>query len=118
MKKTIMIKKNYEFKRFFSKGIVYRGNFIYMYIHQNKENINKLGIAVSKKVGKAVQRNRIKRLIRENYKIYEDKMNNCFNIVIIVKNNLNIKEVTYYDIHSDFDYILKKAGMINEENNN
>jgi ribonuclease P protein component len=113
-----MIKKNYEFKRFFSKGNVYRGKFIYMYIHKSNRNINKLGIAVSKKVGKAVQRNHIKRLIRENYKIYEEKINNYFNIVIIVKNNLNIKEVTYYDINSDFYYILKKAGMIDEKISN
>ena len=36
MKNTRMIKKNYEFKRFFSKGTVYRGKNICMYIHKNK----------------------------------------------------------------------------------
>ena len=69
MKKTIMIKKNYEFKILFSKGKFYHGEFIHMYIKQTNQDINKFGIAVSKKQGKAVKRNHIKRLIRENYRI-------------------------------------------------
>ena len=51
MKNTIVIKKNYEFKNFFSKGKFYKGNFINMYIHKSNLSINKLGIAVSKKNG-------------------------------------------------------------------
>ena len=112
-----MIKKNYEFKRFFSKGTVYRGKYIHMYIHTSNINVNKLGIAISKKVGKAVQRNHIKRLIRENYKIYESKFKNYINVVIIVNNNIELKKVNYYNIKKDFDNILKKAGVINSEEN-
>ena len=36
MKNTVMIKKNYEFKKFFSKGKFYLGEYINMYIHFNK----------------------------------------------------------------------------------
>ena len=64
MKNTIVIKKNYEFKNFFSKGKFYKGKFINMYIHKSNLSVNKLGIAVSKKNGKANLRNKIKRLIR------------------------------------------------------
>ena len=74
MKKTIMIKKNYEFKHLFSKGKFYYGEYIHMYIKETNQDTNKLGIAVSKKQGKAVKRNHIKRLIRENYKNLEMKM--------------------------------------------
>lgn len=48
MKKTVMIKKNYEFKRLFSKGKFFYGNYIHMYIKKSNKNYNKLGIAVSK----------------------------------------------------------------------
>ena len=117
MKNTRMIKKNYEFKRFFSRGTIYRGRYINMYIYKSKANINRLGIAVSKKIGKAVCRNHIKRLIRENYKIYESEFKNYINVVIIVNNNIELKKVNYYNIKKDFDNILKKAGVINSEEN-
>jgi len=112
MKNTIMIKKNYEFKNFFSKGKFFYGECIQMYIHKKNSQLNKLGIAISKKQGKAVERNRLKRLIRENYKIYEDKIGVGNNIIVIVNKNKNSKEIGYYDVQKDFENILSKAGVL------
>ena len=115
MKNTKMIKKNYEFKKFFSKGKFFYGKSIFMYIHKNSLNINKLGIAISRKQGKAVKRNRVKRLIRENYKVFEPKIGVGNNILIIINKNRNIEEITYYDIKNDFFQILKKAELIENQ---
>ena len=66
MKKTKMMKKNYEFRNVLSRGKYYSGKRIEAFIKKNnKETINFLGIAIGVKIAKAVKRNHIKRLIRE-----------------------------------------------------
>ena len=112
MKKTIMIKKNYEFKILFSKGKFYHGEFIHMYIKQTNQDINKFGIAVSKKQGKAVKINHIKRLIRENYKNFESSIKTGTNILIVINKNKDIKDISFKDIEENFLRTLKKANVL------
>jgi ribonuclease P protein component len=112
MKNTVMIKKNYEFKTLFSKGKFYYGDFIHFYIKKTNSNYNKFGIAVSKKQGKAVKRNRIKRLIRENYKNFEGRIEKGLNILIVINKNKDIKEITFKDIEDNFLRTLKKANVL------
>lgn len=112
MKKTIIIKKNYEFQRMFSKGKFYYGKFVHMYIKETNKSYNKFGIAISKKQGKAVKRNRIKRLIRENYKNFEDRIKTGTNILVAINKNEDIKEITFKDIEINFLSTLKKANVL------
>ena len=116
MKNTSMIKRNYEFKNLFSKGKFYYGEYIHMYIKTTESEYNKLGIAVSKKMGKAVERNRIKRLIRENYKEIEQKIKKGTQILIVINKKNNIKNINFYEIKENFYRTLKKANILVEEN--
>ena len=75
MKKIKTLKKNYEFKNVLSKGKFFVGKYVTIYIKNNKKNENYVGIAVGTKVAKAVKRNKIKRLIRESYRLNK---NNSF----------------------------------------
>lgn len=122
MYKTKMLKKNYEFRRVLSKGNYYSGKYIEAVIISNNKNNNLLGIAISTKTGKAVQRNRVKRLIRENYKNIESRIKDGQNIVFLWKKNKNIKEVIYTDIKEDINFIFDKAKIFlvdkNEKNLN
>ena len=74
MKKTKMLKKNYEFSNVFNKGTYYSGKAIEAFILNNRQKSNYLGLAISVKSGHAYQRNRIKRLLRENYKNFENQV--------------------------------------------
>ncbi len=117
-----MLKKNYEFRKVLSKGKYYSGRYIEAVIITNNKNKNFIGIAISTKAGKAVQRNRVKRLIRENYKNIEGSIKDGQNIVFLWKKNQNIKEVMYADIKEDINSIFDKAKIFfvdeNEENIN
>ncbi len=113
MKKTKMLKKNYEFKNVLSKGKYYSGDCIVAFIKNQKrdKNINFLGIAIGVKIGKAVERNRIKRLIRENYKILEESIKSGQEIVFLWKKMATIEKATFRNIKKDMNKILSKAGI-------
>ena len=116
MKKTKMLKKNYEFKKVLSKGKHFSGKNIDIVILKNLKNNNFLGIAVSTKIAKAVRRNRIKRLIRESFSSIEEKVKTGNSFVILCKKNINIKQVTFRDVQADIYGIFSKAGILIEEN--
>lgn len=116
MKKTKMMKKNYEFRNVLSKGKYYSGRNIEAFIKKNnKENINFLGIAIGVKIAKAVKRNHIKRLIRENYNLYENSIKSGYHIIFLWKKKIDIKEATFENIRKDMNFIFDKADLKIEE---
>ena len=109
-----MLKKNYEFKQVLDKGIHYSGDVIKAVVLKKQNNEKFLGIAVSKKFGKAVKRNRAKRLIRENYKIFEEIIPNGYILLFLIKNNIDYKTISFWKINSDMTKILKSAKIMKD----
>lgn len=115
MKKTKMMKKNYEFRKVLSKGNYYSGRYIEAFIKKdNKDSVNFLGIAIGVKLAKAVKRNHIKRLIRENYQFYEDSIKSGYRMVFLWKKKANIEDSTFQNIKKDMKIIFDKAKMTEE----
>lgn len=115
MKKTKMLKKNYEFKNVLSKGKYYSGDYIEAFIRtNNKKKYNYLGIAISVKVAKAVRRNYIKRLIRENYRLIEDNIKSGYSIVFLWKKKVGVENATFKNIKEDINKIFDKANILEE----
>ena len=112
MLKTDTLKKNYHFKNILKKGKYYKGKCIDIYIKNNNKEKNYIGIAVGVKLAKAVKRNRVKRLIRENYRILENNMKKGNSIVFICRKNQNIEEINVNDVKEDMVNILKSAEIL------
>lgn len=107
MKNTESLKKNKEFKRIFTKARWIKGKNIIVYFISNNQESNNLGIAVSKKTGTSVQRNRIKRLIRECYRLNENKISLGYNIVILWKSIQ--KDISFKELEKDFIETITKS---------
>ena len=105
MKKTVSLKENSDYKEIYNSGKSYANKYLVMYVKKNEMNNNRLGISVSKKVGNSVIRHRITRLIRESYRLSEDKLMNGLDIVIVAR--INAKGKSYLDIESALLHLTK-----------
>jgi len=96
----------------YKKGKSYVNKYLIMYVLNNKEEENRLGISVSKKVGNSVVRHRITRLIRESYRLQKDKFQTGYDIVVIARSNA--KDKSYSEIESALLHLAKLHNIIEE----
>lgn len=115
MKQTVMLKKNYEFKIVLTKGRFYIGKQLKIVILKNGKNFKTLGIAVSTKNGKAFQRNKAKRLIRESYSKLESSIIEGNNIVILMNKKFPIENLKFSEVNEDIKKIFLKAEILKKE---
>ena len=107
-----MLKKNYEFKNVLTKGKYYGGKQIEAFVLKNNKPFVMLGIAVSKKIGNSVSRNRLKRLIKENYRLLEKNVKESNSLVILWKKSVNKEQANFYKIKEDMINIFEKAKLM------
>ena len=112
MKNSTSLKKNSDFKKVYNLGQSRANRYLVMYILENGLNINRLGISVSKKVGNSVIRHHITRLVRENYRVKEDRYHIGYDIVVIARNQA--KDITYKDVDKSFEKLAGLHGIIKD----
>jgi ribonuclease P protein component len=83
--KTLSIKNDYEFRRVYKKGRSFVNAALVVYILKNRKNMNRVGITTSRKIGNAVKRNRARRIIREAYRQYEEKLPDGYDFVFVAR---------------------------------
>ena len=117
MKKYEIVKKNIDFNDIIKNGNFRKSPYYYIYYkdtYKDKEdNIPKFGLAVSKSIGKAVVRNKIKRQLRviidNNKKLFQNNRNY---IIMVRKDILNI---SFQDMEKQLINLMQK-GTKNEKN--
>lgn len=117
MKKTKMLKKNNEFRKVLTKGQYFSGKYIEAFVLKNNTKYNFLGLAISVKTAKAVKRNLIKRLIRENYKNNEELLKTGYSIVFLWKKKADIKDINFSNIKQDVEHIIEKSNLKTSKEN-
>ena len=85
MEYTTTLKKNYEFHRLYSKGKSAVTPFLVVYARRSKRRSNRIGFTVSTKLGKAVKRNRVRRRLREIYRLHEARFVPGTDLVVVAR---------------------------------
>ena len=117
MKKIETLKKNYQFRNVLTKGQVFSGKQIIVYIRNNKVEKNRLGIAIHTKLAKAVKRNRLKRLIRENYRLISQRLLPGKDIVFLWNKKVDYQEADFFQIQKYMEKVFQKGGILSGEEN-
>ncbi|VDN47756.1 protein component of ribonuclease P (RNase P) (substrate specificity) [Petrocella atlantisensis] len=105
MSEKIIALKNKEFVKVYQTGNSKANKLLIMYVVKKNENGNRLGISVSKKVGNSVIRHRVKRLIKEAYRLNIKSFGLGYDIVIIARSTA--KDKSYKEIESALIHLVK-----------
>ncbi len=85
MKHTVSLKENHLFRRVYAKGKSAAGPALVVYARRSGRKGNRLGVTVSTKVGKAVVRNRVRRRLKEAYRLHEDAFFRGWDVVLVAR---------------------------------
>ena len=110
MKFTSSLKKNHEFKRLYNKGKSAASQHAVLYCRRNGRGENRLGFTVSTKLGGAVERNRIRRRLREIYRLNEDKMRVGYDLVIVARGRS--RGAQYHELEKSVLALMRKLQVM------
>ncbi|WP_343210249.1 ribonuclease P protein component [Anaerolentibacter hominis] len=109
------MRKNQEFQEVYHRGTSYANRYLVMYLLPNRGKKNCIGISVSKKVGNSVVRHRTKRLIRESFRLNEEKCKSGYQIVVVAR--VLSKGKDYKEIEGALLHLFKLHGILKETAN-
>ncbi len=112
MKFSAPLKLNHIFRRLYASS-GQANAYLVLYARRNRTGQNRIGITVSKKLGHAVVRNRVRRRIREVYRLNEEKFQPGWDIVVVARTRAITAD--FGALTNAFLSLAKKAGIQAEE---
>lgn len=107
------IRSNNDFKRIMNRRLCVCANELVIFAANNDLGYSRAGFSVGKRFGNAVQRNRLKRLMREAFRLCEDRVEN-YDFIIMLNSKLakGLKEgdikLEFHRIASSMDKAMRK----------
>lgn len=111
MKRRFRLTRSIDFKRVRNQGKSFAHPLVVLVKLPSTEDRPRVGISTSRSVGGAVQRNRVKRLLRESMRSLIPLLSPGWDIVLIARNPL--VTAAFQDVQSVVEVLLRRAGLTN-----
>jgi ribonuclease P protein component len=103
------IRNKKEFSHLYQKGSRYRGKYFNLIYISNDLSFSRMAVVISKKVGNAVKRNKIKRQMRTLFRRNKDLLQGSFDILIIAKKE--ILDTPWLILQEEYFTALRSIGQ-------
>ncbi|MGO3732159.1 MAG: ribonuclease P protein component [Vagococcus sp.] len=111
MKKSYRIKKEKEFQQIIQKKQSFANRNFVVYVSESTDNAHfRIGLSVGKKIGNAVTRNRVKRLMRQALFELKSEIKPEYNVILIARPN--IVGLTLEEVKKNIQHVFKLANLI------
>lgn len=104
-----------DFKKVYDNAEAYHSSKLVLFVLHTSNPIIRIGFVAGKKVGNAVQRNRVKRLLREVYRLNKNNLSSGIDLVVVAKKASS--EMSFKEVEQELLRLYKKAGLIRSEKN-
>jgi ribonuclease P protein component len=104
------LRKNEQFRKVFKSGKVFVGDKMVVYALENALSYSRVGITVSRKLGGAVERNKLKRIVREAWRAREGQLRKGFDLVLVPR--MKAKTGSFREIADELQQLLVKGNII------
>ena len=113
MKKTVPLKENHLFRRTYHRGKTAADSRLAIYARRSGRKDNRLGFTVSTKLGHAVVRNRVRRRLREIYRLNEDKLAAGWDVVVVAR--VRAASSDYHQLERSFLKLADKLALLKKD---
>ena len=113
MDPAVTVKENYEFRRIYRKGKSAVSPQLVIYCQRNRRGHSRLGVSVSTKLGCAVVRNRVRRRIREIYRLNKAKMLPGYDLIVVAR--VRAVETDYQKLDRTYLRLLEQLDLLRED---
>lgn len=107
------LKLNHIFQRLYRGGNQAANRDLVIYCRKNRTKENRVGITVSKKLGNAVTRNRVRRRLREVYRLHESQFLPGYDIVVVARSRA--VDVPFQQLVKSYLSLGAKLGLLRED---